>query len=745
MLTVEGIGFSVVRLVAEVATTMRLRAAEKGISLAVQFDGPIPEQVRTDPLRVRQILMNLVGNAVKFTHRGRVEIVVKCDNPNAPDPRLRIEVRDTGIGIRPEHLGRLFHPFAQADGSTTREYGGSGLGLVISQRLAKALGGEISVQSEFGSGSTFTVTLATGDLHGVPMLHDAHEAAITTQAGGPGPHGAHPTLTGRILVADDGADNRRLISTILTRHGASVELVNDGRHAVDAALAAAAAGRAFDLIVLDMQMPVLDGYGAAASLRSKGIRTPIVALTAHAMADDRQKCLGAGCDDYAAKPIDRDALVRLCADGWPGDRPRSRPSWRDDVSRVSPVHSPSTPALPPTPLRLSPWSSVAQACAVSPNMFNVLALSATLMISTAPHMPDSPGPAPPDALPRATRSEVYSTRGMAATSHPLATQIALDVLKAGGSAVDAAIAANAALGLMEPTGCGIGGDLFAIVWDPATRKLHGYNGSGRAPAKLTIEVVTSRGLTEIPRSGPLPVTVPGCVDGWFALHARFGKRPMRDNLAPAIAYAREGFPISPVIAQGWSANVRAFALMPNFKEQFTFDGRAPRAGEIWTNPHLAATLQRIADSGRDAFYKGLVPQTVEKFIAEQGGVLSAADFAAHQGEWTDPVSANYRGFDVWELPQRQGIAALADPQDPRGARSQVHGLRQRGSRPRIHRGQETRLRGPRASTPIRRSTPPSRDSSAPSTRPSDERSSTCPPRPRPSSPERSPPAPTPST
>lgn len=287
------------------------------------------------------------------------------------------------------------------------------------------------------------------------------------------------------------------------------------------------------------------------------------------------------------------------------------------------------------------------------------ALCATLMISTAPHMPDSPDPAPPDALPRATRSEVYSTRGMAATSHPLATQIALDVLKAGGSAVDAAIAANAALGLMEPTGCGIGGDLFAIVWDPATRKLHGYNGSGRAPAKLTIELVTSRGLTEIPRSGPLPVTVPGCVDGWFALHARFGKRPMRDNLAPAIAYAREGFPISPVIAQGWSANVRAFAQMPNFKEQFTFDGRAPRAGEVWTNPHLAATLQRIADSGRDAFYKGLVPQTVEKFIAEQGGVLSAADFAAHQGEWTDPVSANYRGFDVWELPPNgQGIAAL---------------------------------------------------------------------------------------
>ncbi|MBX3404093.1 MAG: gamma-glutamyltransferase [Phycisphaeraceae bacterium] len=261
--------------------------------------------------------------------------------------------------------------------------------------------------------------------------------------------------------------------------------------------------------------------------------------------------------------------------------------------------------------------------------------------------------------PRATRSEVYATRGMAATSHPLATQIALDVLKVGGSAVDAAIAANAALGLMEPTGCGIGGDLFAIVWDPTTKRLHGYNGSGRAPARLTIDLVTSRGLTEIPRSGPLPVTVPGTVDGWFALHAKFGKRPMRDNLAPAIAYAREGFPISPVIADGWSANVRVFARMPNFREQFTIDGRAPRAGEIWTNPNLAATLQRIADAGRDGFYIGHVPQTVEKFIAEQGGVLAAADFAAHQGEWTDPVSANYRGYDVWELPPNgQGIAAL---------------------------------------------------------------------------------------
>jgi gamma-glutamyltranspeptidase / glutathione hydrolase len=262
-------------------------------------------------------------------------------------------------------------------------------------------------------------------------------------------------------------------------------------------------------------------------------------------------------------------------------------------------------------------------------------------------------------LPAPTRSEVFARRGMAATSHPLATQIALHVLKDGGSALDAALAANAALGLMEPTGCGIGGDLFAIVWDPEAGELVGYNGSGRSPRTLTLELLKERGLTEIPRTGPLPVTVPGCVDAWFTLHDRFGRLPMARLLEPTIRYAREGFPVTPVIADGWRASVARFAEFPNFREQFTIDGRAPRAGELWTNPNLADTLERLAGGGRDAFYRGHVADTVDAFMKEVGGFLSAADFAEHQGEWVDPVSTNYRGYDVWQLPPNgQGVAAL---------------------------------------------------------------------------------------
>jgi gamma-glutamyltranspeptidase / glutathione hydrolase len=284
----------------------------------------------------------------------------------------------------------------------------------------------------------------------------------------------------------------------------------------------------------------------------------------------------------------------------------------------------------------------------------MIPLLAAAILAMQPPTPVTGYKAPP-----ATRSEVLAPHAMAATSHPLATQIALDIMKAGGSAVDAAIAANAALGLMEPTGCGIGGDLFAIIWDPATEKLHGYNGSGRAPAALTIDFITSKELDLIPARGPLPVTVPGCVDGWFALHDRFGRIPMSEILAPTIDYARDGFPMTKVIAEGWAANARAFGRFPNFKEQFTFDGETPKKGEIWTNPNLARTLQRLATEGRSAFYQGDLPRTIESFIAEQGGVLAAADFASHAGEWVEPVSANYRGYDVWEIPPNgQGIAAL---------------------------------------------------------------------------------------
>jgi gamma-glutamyltranspeptidase/glutathione hydrolase len=262
--------------------------------------------------------------------------------------------------------------------------------------------------------------------------------------------------------------------------------------------------------------------------------------------------------------------------------------------------------------------------------------------------------------PFATRSEVYAPHAMAATSHPLATQIALETMRAGGSAVDAAIAADAALGLMEPTGSGIGGDLFAIVWDPKTKRLYGYNGSGRSPKALTLAEFQRRGLTDIPAQGPLPVSVPGCVDGWFALHDRFGKRPMADNLAPTIRYAREGHPVAETIAYYWGRSVPGLSKWPGFAEQFTIDGkRGPRTGETWRNPNLANTLEQIARGGRDAFYKGDIARTIDAYFKANGGFLRYEDLAEHHGEWVEPVSTNYRGYDVWELPPNgQGIAAL---------------------------------------------------------------------------------------
>ena len=259
----------------------------------------------------------------------------------------------------------------------------------------------------------------------------------------------------------------------------------------------------------------------------------------------------------------------------------------------------------------------------------------------------------------ATRSDVIAPHAMAATSHPLATQIALDVMKQGGTAMDAAIAANAALGLMEPTGNGIGGDLFAIVWDPKTKKLHGYNGSGRSPKSLTLDYFRQQGITDIPAHGPLPVSVPGAVDGWFALHDRFGKLPMREVLAPTIRYARDGHPVHQTIAYYWERSVPRLSKFPGFSEQFTIGGRAPRTGELWKNPHLADTLQKIAIGGRDAFYKGDIARTIDAYFKANGGFLSYEDMAAHHGEWVEPVSTNYRGYDVWELPPNgQGIAAL---------------------------------------------------------------------------------------
>lgn len=266
-------------------------------------------------------------------------------------------------------------------------------------------------------------------------------------------------------------------------------------------------------------------------------------------------------------------------------------------------------------------------------------------------------------LPLATRSPALAKNGMAATSQPLATDAALDILKAGGNAIDAAIAANACLGLMEPTGCGIGGDLFAIVWDAEESKLHGYNGSGRSPGGLTLEKLkeelSDRGLDEIPAHGTLPISVPGCVDGWISLHEKFGKLPLEKVLEPAIRHAREGFPVSQVIAYYWQASVRKLEPQPGFMETFTRDGRAPVEGELWKNPDLAQSYERIAKEGRAGFYKGEVAERMARFVQEHGGYLTVEDLASHRGEWVEPVSTNYRGVDVWQLPPNgQGLAVL---------------------------------------------------------------------------------------
>jgi gamma-glutamyltranspeptidase / glutathione hydrolase len=258
-----------------------------------------------------------------------------------------------------------------------------------------------------------------------------------------------------------------------------------------------------------------------------------------------------------------------------------------------------------------------------------------------------------------TRSEVLATRGMAATSHPLATQVALDILRQGGSAVDAAVAANAMLGLVEPTGCGIGGDLFAIVWDAKEKRLHGLNGSGRSPRGLELQWFLDNGYERIPPFGPLPVSVPGTVDGWFELHERFGRIPMNQVLAPAIGYAREGFPVTDVIAYWWQRNVERIGEYPGFADIFMPGGRAPRKGEIFRNPALADTYARIAEGGRDAFYRGEIAHAIADYMQANGGFLAYEDLAAHRSEWVTPVSVNYRGYDVWQLPPNgQGIAAL---------------------------------------------------------------------------------------
>lgn len=259
----------------------------------------------------------------------------------------------------------------------------------------------------------------------------------------------------------------------------------------------------------------------------------------------------------------------------------------------------------------------------------------------------------------ATRTEVMARNGIACTSHPLASAAALDVLRKGGTAIDAAIAANAVLGVVEPHVNGIGGDLYAIVYEAKTGKLHGLNASGRSPYSLTIDTFKRRGIEFIPALGPLPVSVPGCVDGWFEMHQKFGRKPMTDILSYAIGYARDGFAVADEASHSWKRVEAAYGKFPNVREVYLPNGKAPARGEVFRNPALANTLEKIAKGGRDAFYKGEIAQTIDRFMKNNGGFLSAKDLADHRSEWIDPVSVNYRGYDVWELPPNgQGIAAL---------------------------------------------------------------------------------------
>ena len=263
----------------------------------------------------------------------------------------------------------------------------------------------------------------------------------------------------------------------------------------------------------------------------------------------------------------------------------------------------------------------------------------------------------------ATRSEVIAQNGMVATSHPLATQIGLDVLKKGGNAIDAAIAVNAALGLMEPTGCGVGGDLFAIIWDPKTQKLYGLNASGPAPMDLTLEDFQQQGFESIPYYGALPVSVPGAVAGWFAMHEKFGSLPMETLLGPAISYAETGFPLTELISYYMQRSVNSFlrAGYPNIQETYIDqnNGVLPNEGEVYKNPFLADTYKKIAALGKDGFYQGIVAKSIAEAVQKEGGFLTEKDLAQFEPEWVEPVSINYRGYDVWELPPNgQGIAAL---------------------------------------------------------------------------------------
>ena len=309
-MTVEQVECDPCRVVGEVASLVRPRAQEKRLAFEVDFETPLPRTFRSDPTRLRQVLLNLVGNAVKFTKAGRVRVAVRLGEAPGGEAVLLFEVVDSGIGISADQVARLFEPFTQADTSTTRQFGGTGLGLTIGRRLARLLGGDIDVESSPGIGSRFTLRLPAGPLEGRPMVTNPAEALRSAEP----PQGASPAqpphrLQGRVLLAEDGPENRVVVAAYLRRAGLDVVIADDGREAVELARSNHAAGTPFDVILMDMQMPHLDGYGAASTLRGDGLTVPIVALTAHAMSDDREKCLVAGCTDYLSKPVNRNDLL----------------------------------------------------------------------------------------------------------------------------------------------------------------------------------------------------------------------------------------------------------------------------------------------------------------------------------------------------------------------------------------------------------------------------------------------------
>jgi signal transduction histidine kinase/CheY-like chemotaxis protein/HPt (histidine-containing phosphotransfer) domain-containing protein len=312
-MTVERIATSPTQVIVEVASLMRVRAVEKNLTFDIRYDGKIPETIQSDPTRLRQIVMNFVSNAVKFTRRGGVTVAVRCEGAGSPVPNLVVEVSDTGVGMTEDQLQKIFAPFVQADASTTRRFGGSGLGLVISRRMAELLGGTVVAESRPGVGSTFRVTVPTGPLTDVTMLEGLMEAGVVESRPQSIRRVASLPPSCRVLLAEDGFDNQLLIKTFLVKAGATVKVVGDGRLAVDEAMAAAADGNPYDVVLMDMQMPVLDGYSATSKLRLMGYKRPIVALTAHAMVGDRERCESAGCDDYLTKPVNRAQLTATVA------------------------------------------------------------------------------------------------------------------------------------------------------------------------------------------------------------------------------------------------------------------------------------------------------------------------------------------------------------------------------------------------------------------------------------------------